>query len=1020
MTDHDMPSKDGLSLIRDIAALGPLPPTIMITGHGNETIAVEAMKAGADDYILKDAEARYLDLVPQRIEEAVKRRKMLEDKRLAELALQESDARYRSLYEKTPAILHSINAEGRIIGVSDLWLETLGYERSEVLGRSPVDFMTEESGREASEVNLPKFFRTGTAKDIRCDFVKKNGEILPVLVSAVIDRDSEGRFIRTLAVLTDLTDREKAEEARRITEERYRSLFDNSPFGVFLTTLEGQFISANRSLARILGYETAEELVGSVSATAQDLWVNPDDRQALISQLAQQGVAEAMQVKLKRRNGEHFIAETGVRLVLDGKGNPTHLEGIVQDISGHKKTEQDLREAKEQWELTFDAVPDSIMILDRRQKIVRMNKAAADLIGMSKSNAIGTFCFQSVHGTNRPHPSCPFALLSGQSGKRKAELHDHRLGAIFDVSVSPLVDGEGNLAGCVHVARDVTALRNMEMDLVKSVSELKRTNSEKESLLEVSLALLERSGFEQSARRIFDAARKATGAVAGYVALMTEQGTANEVLFLDAGGQVCTVDPSLPMPIRGLRREAYMTGSAVFDNDFSHGENAEFIPDGHLPLENVIFSPLLSDGKAVGVIGLANKPGGFNVEDVRLLKGFSDFTAAGLMQVRAEQKIAEQNAFLNAVLESLTHPFYVIDADNYQVTTANSAARSVFARDASCCYSLTHGRSSPCDSSAHPCPLEEVKKTGKAVKVEHLHYDRNGAPRNVEVHAFPVFDEKGRVKQVVEYALDVTERKKSEEKLRHLADELRQFTYIVSHDLRAPLINIRWFVKQLESAVEMLRPAIENGLELLPAHERQAAAEILAGNLPESLQFINSSVGTMNNLIERVLKLSRVGRVELFFQDIDMNELMDRVLDTFAHEIQRLGATVEVRALPKVTADMTAMEQIVGNLLGNAIKYRDPARRLEIAVSGNRFPDETVFVIRDSGSGVDQADLSRIFHAFERVGRQDAPGEGMGLAYVRTLVRRHGGRIWCESEPGAGSSFTFTIAHDLKNETEIR
>jgi signal transduction histidine kinase len=114
-----------------------------------------------------------------------------------------------------------------------------------------------------------------------------------------------------------------------------------------------------------------------------------------------------------------------------------------------------------------------------------------------------------------------------------------------------------------------------------------------------------------------------------------------------------------------------------------------------------------------------------------------------------------------------------------------------------------------------------------------------------------------------------------------------------------------------------------------------------------------------------------------------------------------------------VSADRTAMEQIMGNLLANAVAYLAPGRPGEIVITGERQTDVTVFAVRDNGRGIATDDTPKVFEPFRRVGRQDVPGEGMGLAYVRMLVRRHGGEIQCHSTLEVGTTFTFTIAHQI-------
>ena len=144
-------------------------------------------------------------------------------------------------------------------------------------------------------------------------------------------------------------------------------------------------------------------------------------------------------------------------------------------------------------------------------------------------------------------------------------------------------------------------------------------------------------------------------------------------------------------------------------------------------------------------------------------------------RLRAEQELVNQNEFLYNILESLTHPFYVIDANDYTIKMANSAAHEKILPGEVTCYEIYHKRSEPCEGDNTPCPLKEIKKTGKPVAVEHIRYDKEGNLRNVEVHAYPVFDEDGNISQIIEYALDITERKQAEDALKKAMGELQRF-----------------------------------------------------------------------------------------------------------------------------------------------------------------------------------------------------------------------------------------------------
>ena len=141
---------------------------------------------------------------------------------------------------------------------------------------------------------------------------------------------------------------------------------------------------------------------------------------------------------------------------------------------------------------------------------------------------------------------------------------------------------------------------------------------------------------------------------------------------------------------------------------------------------------------------------------------------------RIEQEIAEQKLLLENTLESLTHPFYVIDAEDYSIKIANSAARALGASGESTCHALTHKSETPCNTSLHTCPLVEIKKTKQPVIVEHIHDDADGNPRYMEVNGYPIFDDDGNVVQMIEYSIDITERKLAEDELRKLSRAVEQ------------------------------------------------------------------------------------------------------------------------------------------------------------------------------------------------------------------------------------------------------
>ena len=152
--------------------------------------------------------------------------------------------------------------------------------------------------------------------------------------------------------------------------------------------------------------------------------------------------------------------------------------------------------------------------------------------------------------------------------------------------------------------------------------------------------------------------------------------------------------------------------------------------------------------------------------DTAVLEAFNEQLRKEIAECEQAQKTTQaEHDFVNTVLESLSHPFYIIDAEDYTIKKANPAAIAAGISEHSTCYSITHRRTNPCEGLDHPCPLEEVKKTGRPAVVEHVHYDNEGNAKNVDVYAYPIFDNEGTVKQVIEYCLDVTDRKRAEQLL---------------------------------------------------------------------------------------------------------------------------------------------------------------------------------------------------------------------------------------------------------------
>jgi len=245
-------------------------------------------------------------------------------------------------------------------------------------------------------------------------------------------------------------------------------------------------------------------------------------------------------------------------------------------------------------------------------------------------------------------------------------------------------------------------------------------------------------------------------------------------------------------------------------------------------------------------------------------------------------------------------------------------------------------------------------------------------------------------------------------------EELQRYAYIVSHDLRAPLVNIMGFVSELDSATGVLKQHVETtgGDRADPAQAQ--VFEAVDVDIPEALGFIRSSMMRMDNLINEILKLSRAGRRVLEPEAIHTDDLVQTCIDAIRLRFDEANAEVEIEgAMPAIVSDRTALEQIFSNLLDNAAKYLVEGRPGRIVVRGKTKGGYAIFEIEDNGRGIAETDHERIFELFRRAGAQDRPGEGIGLAHTRALTRRLGGDVKVLSDGVNGATFRVMIARDL-------
>ncbi len=252
--------------------------------------------------------------------------------------------------------------------------------------------------------------------------------------------------------------------------------------------------------------------------------------------------------------------------------------------------------------------------------------------------------------------------------------------------------------------------------------------------------------------------------------------------------------------------------------------------------------------------------------------------------------------------------------------------------------------------------------------------------------------------------------------LTEATEELKAFTYFVSHDLRAPLINIEGFAKVLEEVIEGLAESVRDPHDPAEVVERLKDAQ---PEMVEALHFILGGTTKLNSLVEGLLELYRIDNKPNQKVGVPLDPVMKNIVASMQHQIRERDITVEIDPLPTIIGDPLRVSQVFANLVDNAIKYMPERAPREIRVSCEEGEESYLFSVTDTGAGIDIDKRQQVFRAFRRLDAKNSPaGEGLGLAAVRKIVEVHGGSIWIDDAPsGQGTSFRFTWPRTAAAET---
>ncbi|MFA6499460.1 MAG: ATP-binding protein [Desulfurivibrionaceae bacterium] len=383
-------------------------------------------------------------------------------------------------------------------------------------------------------------------------------------------------------------------------------------------------------------------------------------------------------------------------------------------------------------------------------------------------------------------------------------------------------------------------------------------------------------------------------------------------------------------------------------------------------------------------------------------------------RVQAEEKISEQNRFLNKLIESLPHPFFVVGAKGYEVVLANSSAQRHLVGLGDCSGQLAP----PVDVCKAPppyLPFERVQHNKDSFLMEYVEQGREGQETTHEIHAHPIFDKYGKVTQIIEYRLDITERKKAEQALRDSKDELQK----ALDNLRvAQQVAIRQeklaSIGTLASGVahEILNPLNIIGT-LAQVMQLEKIPPSMRKNLDEMLAQIKRATKITNNL--RTFSHQHAFEVRL----VDVHALFDKTAALLEHDLNLDNVQVErhyAHDLPRIEADEDQLAQVFINLVSNARDAMSSAEK-RIIVATRPQDDGVEIRFTDTGGGIGPEAIDKIFDPFFTT-KDPGRGTGLGLWIVYSIIENHCGTIRVESEKGKGAQFVIFLPTHLPGREE--
>lgn len=774
----------------------------------------------------------------------------------------------------------------------------------------------------------------------------------------------------------DISEQKAAQLALEKSERLYRLLTENANDVIWSCDLDMAFQYVSPSVEKLLGWTPDEVIEGGVTMTlppeslrlaAHNLRVVLDQNQSgrRVSEPA------IFEIEQNRKDGTRVWTEVSARPFFDDEGRMTGASGVTRDISERKKAEKALLRAKQEWERTFDSLPDLIAILDDRHRILRANRAMAERLGLTPGQCIGRTCYESIHGTNQPIASCPHALNLVDGQEHTMEVHETRLGGDFLVSCTPLFDEGGARIGSVHVARDITERKRATEASRRDHERLQRFVDA--NILGVIIASPSGPVIEANDYYL---------RTIGYTREEFEQGVVD--------WRAITPPEWLPSDEHAIKELRERGTSTPYEKEY-----------------------VRRDGTRVSVILFdAMLPG----PEEQIAAFVLDTTDSKLM----EEELKQSEKRFRMVVESAPDAIFVRTVSG-QYVYLNQAAVGLFGATSTDQMIGRHIREHiPPDEYATLAERIQRLNDGQAVPmIEQTFLRMDGSPVTVEVSAVPL--EYGGTNGALIFARDISERKRAEKESRVLQERLQRAEKMeslgmlaggVAHDLNNAMGILVGYSELLLDDIDKSSP-LKTHVEYIKQGGERAAA-IVQDLLTMARRGVQTSeIVDLNSIIDEFQDSPEFEKICSFHPNVRVETMYSAGL------LNIKGSPIHLR-------------KTVMNLFSNAAEAMPEGGLITISTSNEYLDrpvagyddvqegDYVVLSVTDKGEGISASEVKRIFEPFYTKKILGRSGTGLGLAVVWGTVKDHDGYINVQSEEGKGTTFSLYFPVTREEATKER